>query len=244
MKIETVFKFLNNYKAFIAIIIISIICLPILIYIWYFHTLPLGSPSDFAEFATYYSGFITPIFTFLSVLALVLTLMFQQHQFKKQQNSALFESYIQRFEIHYERYVNLINVEFPCYSETQPEVRFKLVEFRGLISTSEKYFSAVQNFELIEKIRNMPLDEVSKLEIRRIVRFYIDDLKLEADSAKHSLLAAYTFAEHGNVIVLGDLWQRLLNIIIDLRTWRIISKDEYIRLKNEIDIPERLLCPE
>lgn len=59
----------NQYV--ISIIVVVILFLPILIYVMFFHNLPIGDPSNWSSFGSFYGGVLGPIITAITTLLLI-----------------------------------------------------------------------------------------------------------------------------------------------------------------------------
>lgn len=232
-------------------VILAIISVVILVYAFRVVLVPAPFHNLLSDFGSYFSGVLLPIFTLLSVILLVLTLSYQRQQllsqvehFEHQQNAAFFDSYVLRFEMQYERYENLCNKNFPWHPLNEEEKGFKLYDYQQLSFISPEYTIANQAIEIIENIRDEPIEDFLKVDLTRRIRFYIDDVYTEAIGATLSLRAAYSLAKYENAFILLDLWKRAIKMISDLNTWKIISDDEFKSLRAKIEIPEKLSLPE
>lgn len=229
----------ENWKL-IILVACSIILIPVFIFVWTFHHHHWGNPSDFADFATYFNGMVMPILTLVSVLALIATLLHQQEQSSHQQKWQIFNSYVQRFEMQYERYIVLSRTNFPEQATHSTNQIFSLSEYKYLSDKTNKYRHAKEMIELVQSVREkVNIDNINSVsDIGRRIKFFTDDILLETEGAIDSLLAAYKFADDDHSLILSDLYARTLDMIINLNIWGIITNEEHQKLFKTISPPD------
>ncbi|EKE79450.1 hypothetical protein [Idiomarina xiamenensis] len=73
-----------EYKMFKFVVVALLgATVPVIVFWLAFHSYPAGGPPEWAEFATYFSGFATPIIAFCSVLLFFRSLIIQRDEFTK-----------------------------------------------------------------------------------------------------------------------------------------------------------------
>ena len=102
-------SFINEYKFIIIIVIIGIILtfIPVIVYILNFSSVLSKEHSRFAEFGDYLGGILSPIFSFLSLVGLLLTLHYQNKSNAKQS----FENHFFNFLTFHYKILDGISIE-------------------------------------------------------------------------------------------------------------------------------------
>lgn len=187
-----------------------------------------------------------PFLTLGTVIALVITLKLQgeqlaeqQEQFRLQQNSQIFESYVNRFEIQYQYFLELSKREFPLPTPKNSKLVFNLHEYMQLSDTTQKFKVAKALIQTVKnvraKINQSNINSASDLERR--IKFFTDEIELEGLGAADSLSAAYKYSRKDNLMILSDMYRRSLTMITNMNIWGIITDAEHKKLLEQINPP-------
>jgi hypothetical protein len=205
----------------------------------------MPAPNDnlLSDFAVYLNNWLMPFLTLGTVIALIITLDLQrkqladqQEQFRLQQESKFFESYVSRFEIQYERYLKLIQKDFPQNTSSSSGLVFNLREFKHLNQNSSIHAHAQRMIAVVKHVsKNIDLHNIKNAsDIERRIKFYIDEIDLEVEGAIDSLMAAFKYAKTHDSMILSDLARRALIMAVDMNIWGIYSDKKTENLVDQI----------
>lgn len=192
-----------------------------------------------ANFSIYFSGIVTPVFTFLSVSALIWTLKIQQGQFLHQQEAfiseqrkANFFSHIERFESKVEKFH--IQARQPFGFSKHPDA-IVLIEYAYMDPNSSDFEKITEHLIEIEKLtyfddaRDIPFEYRSDL---LFALQLIDTVK----SACRTLSKVYDLAIDDYEVVLIDLHEKATEIIHLLSLMQLQTESEQLRLEEIIKL--------
>ena len=237
---QTLVDSIKKNKTLIFAVISLTFITPILVYIYFFHNLMLGGPEEFASFATYFSGLITPFLTLFSVTALLLALYLQgiaandsKEQFIRQQNSNYLDKYVTQYWSHHNKYEDLIQTPIAHRND-------------GVVLGNAKYvdLNSTENLALSKKINSIPgvmnkkYKELSENEIDE--RAFYEKLRKTAGEACYSLNFSFRFASHEDLLFLNGLTDTALEMICELASLYVINdiqRSQYLEL---IQIPRKI----
>ncbi|WP_289283278.1 MULTISPECIES: hypothetical protein [unclassified Methylophaga] len=230
--------------------VLLIICI-VGVYVFNFWDRDIGGPGDFADFATYVGNLVMPILTIASVIALLSTLKLQRdqlneqrEQIERQRKADLFESYVKRFEMQYDRFKELIKMNFPSVHGDDYKYHFNLAEYKLLNHDGMKHRRAKEIIESLPQLRevykNATQSKNTLHEATHRVNVYLDEITMEVNGLHNCLVASYKFTDSNDTMICLDMHKRVIAIFFDLEQWNIITKADRQKLVDHISPPAHL----
>ena len=246
----------KNLRLFVGSILLLLVIV-ILTYAFRVQIDP-SSSDELANFATYFSGLITPVITLFSVLALVLTLRLQQvqmkqqnKQFKKSLNIQIGEheaqsrrAVLQHNLVRLQVYLEKFELQLKLFEETSSK---PFAYINGAVILKNYIYTAVDSEgfmplrEQLQEIEIIMAGDEDKLNSDQLMKkYFCITLKGHVENALLALQFAYRFATQDDAILLNTIRAKGEEMIDALNTWNIISQDKKNNLYTMIAIPPHI----
>ena len=232
-------------KKFLLIVLISfvILILPVIVFIWFFHGYSIGSPMDFADFANYYSGIVTPLLTIGSVIALVITLNYQRIQFRDQQNAHRLELLLARFDSAHEAFERITNGPFNHSSEPEAISLNSVFFIKGNVSDKSRSLDEAMRILPILDVGNYKVLTPSDLDAKHpgYGRYFlfISQVRVKGLSLINLYKHFSQFTTSNDKFVVKYLQPIVADSIYRLSSWKMISKEDEARYISDIESVEK-----
>lgn len=193
-----------------------------------------------SDFGIYFSGLLVPIFTFFSVVALVITLNYQRIQFRDQQKAHRLELLLSRFDSAREAFERIINGPFNHSSEPDALSLHYVFFIKGNVSDNSNSLDEAMRILNILEVVNYEVSTPYELDPEYGRYFlFITQVKVKGLSLINLYMNFSQFTTSNDEYLMRYLQTIVVDVVYQLGTWRMISEEEQARYISNIGYIEK-----